>query len=150
MKQVIKNIQNKLKEVPGVKYIDEDSGQLDYYSPNMPVMWPCVLIDLDQITYSDTGRNRRKQPPLRQQATGQVVITVANLKLTNSSGKATATQQQTALQIWDIIQGVHSALQGFRPTEYTGALIRETHNRVKRDDGIQEYRITYSIGFHDV
>ena len=53
MKALLEKIQEKLSEVEGLKYIDENWGQLDYYSPNMPVQYPCVLIDIGQVQYSN-------------------------------------------------------------------------------------------------
>ena len=44
MKNSLESIQQLLQAIEGLKYVDEDWGQLDYYSPNFPVQWPCVLI----------------------------------------------------------------------------------------------------------
>jgi len=150
MKKLLKNIQRELKKIEGVKYVDTNWGQLDYYSPNFPVLWPCVLIDITDAQFSNIGINKKTIPRNRQQATAQISLTVANLQLTNSSGMATAKQQENAIKIWDIIAEVHKTLHGFRPDEKTGVMIRESMQRVIRDDGVQEYKITYSIVLHDV
>lgn len=150
MKEVIENIQAKLGDVPALKYIDEDWGQLDYYSPHFPVQWPCALIDLPSDNFSDIGRDKTAVPQNRQISDGLVSITIANMKLTNSSGKAPQLQKDNAWSIWELIEDVHKVLQGYRPGEKSGALIRTARRRVKRDDGVQEYTLLYSYSMKDI
>lgn len=150
MKDVIQAIQNKLSEVIGLKYIDEDWGQLDYYSPNFPVKWPCGLIDVVQVNYSETGRDRTKTPQNRQMGEGVLSIKLADLRLVNTGAKAPQSQKDNVWSIWVLIQEVHEILHGFRPTENTSALIRTGIRRVRRDDGVQEYDLLYSFGLMDV
>ncbi len=146
----IPSIQNKIKEIPSIPYVDEDTGQLDNYSPNFPVKWPCCLIDISNLTFSDIGKDRKKNPINRQNASGDIVITVANLKLTNTSGLAPIKQQQDAWSIQNEIQYIHEKLHGFRVLENTSRLVRKRLQRIKRDDGVQEYKITYGIEAADV
>ena len=151
MEDLIASIQEKLKEVAELRYIDEDCGQLDYYSPNHPVKWPCALIDVANANYSDIGRDRAANAPQnRQLASGLVSIKVANLKLTNSSGNAPKPQQAHARSIWAVIERVHELLHGFRPTDKTGNLMRTNISRTRRDDGVQEYTVLYSFGMTNV
>ena len=86
MKALLEKIQEKLSEVEGLKYIDENWGQLDYYSPNMPVQYPCVLIDIGQVQYSNLGKDLTKRPVQRQIGSVQLRLTIANMRLTNTSG----------------------------------------------------------------
>ncbi len=151
METIIKNIQEKLhSEVPELKYIDEDWGQLDEYAEHPPVKWPCALIDLPDIQFSNTGANRRKIPMHRQEGNGTISIDVANLKLTNSSHMAPAYQKEQARSIWNVVKKVHQVLQGFRPSEHSGSMIRTSINRLNREDGVQIYRISYHIEVYDV
>lgn len=149
MIDILEAIKNKLNEVSELKYIDENWGQLDLYGPQIPVMWPCALVDFNTGQFSNIGTNIRKVPINRQQGTVSVEITVANLKLTNTSNKAPSFQKDKAFAIWDLINKVHNILQGWSPEENAGALIRTTFNKVRRDDGVQEFRVIYSIGLHD-
>lgn len=150
MDDIIQSIQNKLGELAELKYIDEDSGQLDYYSPRFPVKWPCALIDVPSLNFDNVGYERSIRqsqgiPQNRQMAKGVVSITIANLKLTNSSGKAPQGQKDNVWSIWTVIDKVHDLLHGFKPTGNTSALIRTAVRRNKRDDGIQEYTLLYSF-----
>lgn len=152
MKEIIRSIQDILQEeVPGLLHVDEDTGQLDYYSTNFPVKFPCGLIDITSVVYSDIIKSRRQEPVnLLQMGEASTTITIANQKLTNTSGFAPISQKDNAWSIYDLIEEVHTKLQGFNPTENCGALIRKSLNKIKRDDGVQEFAIVYSFGIHKV
>jgi len=150
MKTIIDNIQTKLQTIAALKYVDEDWGQLDYYSPNFPVQWPCALIDIADESYSDLGKDRTKTPQQRQMAECSLTLSIANLKLTNSSGRAPKLQKDNARSIRELIDEVHSLLQGWNPEVFASKLIRKRVQRVKRDDGVQEYNLTYSFSLTDV
>ena len=56
MKELLQAIQARITDkVTALKYVDEDWGQLDYYSPNMPVQMPALLIDASSATWSNVG-----------------------------------------------------------------------------------------------
>jgi hypothetical protein len=150
MKLVLQNIQNLLATIPELKYIDEDWGQLDDYSPNPPTQFPLALIDIGSLQYSDIGRDKAATPQNRQMATGTIVISIANLKLSNTSFKAPQSQKNNAWSIWDIVQSVHEKLHGIKVEGSSGAMMRTNNRKVKRDDGIQEYEVTYTIGMSNV
>lgn len=143
-------IQTNLGEVHEFNYVDEDWGQLDDYSPHPPVKWPCVLIDIQGVDFSNIGSNRQAVPVLRQQGTGTIILKFANLKLTNSSGKAPLSQKQKAWSLLELVEEAHKKIQGMRPVENGGNLVRTSLRRIKRDDGIQQYQVIYSIAFNDV
>lgn len=149
-KTILQNIQNKLSEVAELKYIDENWGQLDYYSQNMPVQWPCCLIGIDSISFSDIGQDRSKTPQNRQMAKVSAKITLANLKLTNTSLKASQLQKDQAWLIWDLAQKIHEKLHGFCPDENCSRMIRQTLQHNLRDDGVQEYSILYDFELSNV
>lgn len=150
MKLVLQNIQTILTTIPELKYVDEDWGQLDDYSPNPPTQFPLVLIDIGNLQFSDIGKDRNATPENRQMATGTIVLSVADVKLTNTSGRAPQTQKDAAWSIWDIIESVHEKIHGTRVEGSVGAMMRTNMRKVKRDDGIQEYEVAYTIGLSNV
>ena len=150
MKEFLANTQVKISEVIGISYIDEDWGQLDDYSPNTPVKWPCCLIDVTNIEFSDIGRDKKATPQNRQEGNGSVTLTFANMKLTNTSFKAPQGQKDNARAILDLIEEVHGKIHGFAPVIGSGKLMRKSFKRVKRDDGIQQYQVVYTIGMHNL
>lgn len=145
METLLTNIQNKIAEIPAIKYVDEDWGQLDYYSPNAPVQWPCCLIDLNDGDFSNIGQDLSKSPKNRQNATMQVKLTLANIKLTNTSFKAPKSQKDAAWDIFGLMREIHKKIHGFSPDVNCTKMLRKTFHRTKRDDGVQEYAIYYSF-----
>lgn len=150
MKSILQNIQNRLSAIPELKYIDEDWGQIDYYTPNMPVQWPCCLIDLNAGQFSNISKDITKHPRERQNGIFSIKITVANMKLTNTSSKAPQTQKNNAWHLIDMIEKIHQQLHGFSPADNCSKLVRTTFSRVMRDDGVQEYSIIYTFEAHNV
>lgn len=149
MTEILKSIQNQLLKVDTL-YVNEDDGQLDEYSPNFPVKWPCCLVDIASANFSNNGINRKQIPINRQEAETSIMLTFANLKLSNTSGLAPINQKDNAWSLHTIIEEAHKVIQGFKPDDCTGKLIRTAFRRVKRDDGVQQYAVIYSLGMHNV
>lgn len=149
MKHIIEAIQTKLAQHPDIKYVDENWGQLDYYSPNFPVQWPCVLIDIVGANFGNIGKDTNQVPVNRQMGQITVELRVANLKLTNTSANAPKLQKTYARSIWQLLEDVHVELHGWNPSESTSKLIRTAVNRAKRDDGVQEYSVRYTCEVND-
>lgn len=150
METILTNIQNEIAEISSLKYVDEDTGQLDYYSPNFPVQFPCCLIDLNDGSFSDVGRDLSKKPVNRQNGALSVRITLANMKLSNTSFKAPKSQKDAAWNIFGLMKEIHEKLHGFSPDVNCSKMLRKTFSRSKRDDGIQEYTIYYSFEANNV
>lgn len=150
MKNLLQNIQNRLSSINTFKYIDENWGQLDYYSQNLPVQWPCCLIDVQSAQYSNLGHDFSKKPNQRQLAQLTIEITVANLKLTNTSLRAPQTQKNDAWHIFELIESTHKKLHGWQALSTSSRLLRAGFSKTAREDGVQEYRIIYNIELHNV
>ena len=144
MKALLEKIQQKVGEIAELKYIDENWGQLDYYSPNMPVQYPCALIDVQQVQYTNLGRDMSKKPVQRQIGQVSIKISIANMRLSNSSMQAPRRQKEEVWAIWGIIEKIHQQLHGVLLLPNVSALIRSSQSRTLRDDGVQEYEVYYS------
>lgn len=150
MKQILQNIQNQLSGIEELKYIDEDWGQLDYYSPNMPVKWPCCLIDIQSGQFTNVSKDFNKAPKDRQNGSFAIKITLANLKLSHTSLRAPQEQKNKAWKIFELIEKIHQKLHGFSPAENCSKMLRTSFSRVMRDDGVQEYNIIYEFEAHNI
>jgi hypothetical protein len=150
MKELLLNLETQLATVTAIQYIDEDWGQLDDYGPHTPVKWPCCLVDFADADYSDIGIDRSATPQNRQQAFGSITFNFANMKIGNSSKNAPINQKDQAYLLLGIIEDAHKKIHGFRPGVNSGSLIRKSFRRIKRDDGIQQYRVVYTIGLNNV
>lgn len=138
MKDILLNIQNKLGEIPALGTVDEDWGQLDLYRDDFPVKWPCCLFDVGSGTFDNVAKGI-------QNGLFTLELTVAKVKLSNTGLRAPKTQKDNAWDIYSILQEIHRHLQGFRPQDNCSGLVRTATKRIRRDDGIQEYRITYTF-----
>lgn len=150
MTHILTAIQDKIKTIPGITYTDENWGQIDYYSPAMPVKWPCCLMDLNDGKFSNIGRDLEKQPVQRQNGSFTLRLTLADLKLSNTSAMAPKTQQSAAWKIYALMEELHSALHGFSPAPNCSRLQRRGFQKVLRDDGITEFQILYEFEAQNV
>jgi len=143
MNNIIEDIQNKLiAEVPALKYIDQDWGQMDFY-PNPPVKFPCALIDIQSAEYSDEGK-------LIQQGDAVIVIRLFDMKLSNSSNAAPQSQKENAKKIWTLLKDVNKALHGqYFLDNGKGRPMRKSMRRAKRNDGCYQTELYYSVHFTD-
>lgn len=146
---ILENVKNKLAAIGDLKYIDNDWGQLDDYSPNFPVKWPCALVDVTDARYSNIGKDPSMLPANRQQAEIILTITIATLRLSPSNQKALP-KKPDSNDIYLIIQTVHELLHGYSPAPQAGLLIRQGMQRIRRDDGVHQYTIQYITAIHNV
>lgn len=142
-KPLYKALVAKLKtEVPEVKWIDFDMGQLDVSEDERPaVAFPCVLID---IAY--TGCSDLREEPLntKQQCTVRVSLKTAfeNL-LNNTSGNTPEAKTDKALEIFDVMDKIHLALQAWTPADGFSTLSRDNCLPVKKK-GYKVYNSQYT------
>jgi hypothetical protein len=129
-------------QVAAILYADEDWGQLDYYSSNPPVKWPCSLADVYDVQWSNEGNKA-------QIGIGQVRIKVADLRLSNSSTKAPTAQKTKSASFYTLTQSVYKALHGWSAGEQYGPLMRLNERRLQRDDGIKEHHIIFTVQIKD-
>lgn len=144
MDDLIQDFQTQLMTlVPELKYIDEDWGQMDFYEKNPPVKFPCALIDIQSGQFTNEGQ-------LQQQGVLMVAVKLYLLRLSNTSNAAPQSQKDNAKKGWAVYKKVNQALHGQDfLQEGFAAPIRQSMQRVKRDDGYYERDIIYSIGFID-
>lgn len=143
MNELLQIISGRLSErVPGLKYVAEDWGQVDSYD-DPPVEFPCALIDVQDIEFSDDGS-------LRQRGVASVVVRVFVMSLSEDSRGDLDGQQSAASEGWEICRLVNLSLHGqrFLPSGF-GAPVRRKTEHVERKDGIFERSITYAVGFVD-
>lgn len=134
-------VQDRLLELypENIAYLAEDWGQLDFYNERPPVNFPCVLLDIEEVQYSDLTRKAQR---------GDVVLTlrVAHYDPVNIS--ATAPDRERAFRIFALMRMIYAALQGLSGEDFSG-LTRTSLRRVKREDAIREYVMQFRFGGTD-
>ena len=149
MENLLLNINEKLEqEVTDLKYIDENWGQLQYYGSECPVKWPCALVDFASGQFSNISYNYSTETATQQEGILSIEITIAKLRLSPTNTAAKLSQKTRGYEIWKIVKKVHEVLHGWKPLPNSGELSRTSTQQIKRDDGIKEIIVVYSIGLH--
>ncbi len=152
MEKVLTDIQAQMATVAGLKYTDQDWGQLDYYSAHPPAVWPAAVVGLESVQWSNLGK-------LRQEGLATIRVRVADLRLTPSSSKASATQKAAAMEIIRTVDAVTKALHGWCDNPPLAGpvagqitysrLIRTATRRLPREDGLQVYEILFTTSVNE-
>lgn len=140
MKQVFIDIEQRLEQIPSLRYISEDWGQLNFEKP--PVKYPCALIDLGEAEYSQTGNHA-------QMAEAIARITIADIQYQGIHPGAPGANRERAFEIFDLIDAVNHALHGQGGENYT-RLCRQSIKKVMRPDLVREFVITYAFSYTDM
>lgn len=142
MKHIFLDLLERIKQtVPEVKWVDQDLGQLEFYSDRPAVLFPCVLIDFDDIEFSDIGQNA-------QLCTCVVKLRVAFNVFHHSNSATPQPQREKALEIFDVIKKLHYNLHGWSGENF-GSLTRLRQMAEPREDRLRVYEIRYSIPYED-
>lgn len=133
---ILLDIQDQLgKTVPELAYVDKDWGQLSQEKP--AVKFPCALLDLKDIKFSQTGNGG-------QVADTEITVTVANIRLTPSS--ISAPKREEAYQIIGLLAKIHAALHTFSTGDYA-PLFRTKLRKVVADSSRECYELTYQTAY---
>ena len=129
--------------VPDLRWIDYDSGQLDIAAERPPVALPACLID---INYPDTDYIDEEA----QIVNVDISFRVAFRPTAATNSNAPVNVRAEALSIFDTIEAMHSQLQGFTGNYQFSPLNRRSAVREKRRDGLPVYRLVYQTTFHSI
>lgn len=138
IKEALKAVKTALQEIPELRYTGEDWGQLDYFAQK-PVKFPCALVDLEEVDYTDNA-------PRRQQAIASLTVRVADSQVVSGSFQSPSTGREFAL--FDLLQRVAEALHGLSGETFS-PLVRTGLVRARRDDTIREFRLSFRFAFTD-
>jgi hypothetical protein len=128
-------------EVPEVRYINQDLGQLENYTDRPAVSFPCILIDFEDFDFSDMAENT-------QMGEGTILIKVAMNPFSDSSSLTEQAVRVKALNYNEICWKAHKALQGWQGESF-GALMRTADKKVPREDALRVRETLYSCVFQD-
>lgn len=142
--ELFKAVLERIKlKAPEVRYIAQDVGQLEDYEVRPPVSWPCALLDIDELKYSDLGNHTT------QMGEGFINIRLGLVQYTKSSNLTPDAWMAKALDYYEVEQKVFKALHGWAPTGW-GKLLRRASATEKREDSIRVVVMRFAISYKDV
>ncbi|GET46487.1 hypothetical protein [Capnocytophaga felis] len=138
MKQLYLTILDALKQIPAIKWVDLNTGQLQQEMP--PLAYPAVLINVNSLNCKDLGENTQ-----RVQASFSLTLVYPTMGETNSH--APEPMQSTGLQFLDLAEEIYKKMQGFEseqfyPFECTGVQFRNLR-------GLNTVELQFATAFED-
>jgi len=131
------------EEVPEIKWIDQDFGQLEVFEMRPSVDFPCALIDFPNATYSQLLE-------LGQMGDVTIMVRLGFAPFSTSNSAAPLEVREKAMEYYQIEQKVFQALHGW-DTEFTDKLIRMAADTEQRDkDGLRVRILTFTTTYHDL
>jgi hypothetical protein len=130
-------------EVPELRWIDLDEGQLDYSGGARPaITFPAVLVGI-ALTRCSTLYGKV------QHCDAAVTVRIAqNPPVSRTAAGAPEAVRLTALERYGLVERIHATLQDFG-TEQFGGLSRIRQAKEMRGDGLFVYKIEYQTDFRD-
>lgn len=125
-------------KTPGIKFISQDLGQLEFYDDRPPVTFPCLLIDVGELNFTDAGNGM-------QIALTNITLRLALATYSDVSSLTSDQIRALGLQFYELEHQLCSDLHNWTPPhDELGALVRAATNTEKRDDNIRVRQITFS------
>lgn len=137
-----------MAEVPAVKWVDQDMGQLEHYETRPAVQFPCVLIDFINAGYKEEGQ-------LVQWGDITVQLRIGFAPFSSANSAAPVSAQEAALQYYDIENDIFKALHGWTPVygdpqvPIADPLIRVTAATEQREDAHRVRVNHFTTAFED-
>ncbi|MBS0647376.1 MAG: hypothetical protein JSR97_12425 [Verrucomicrobia bacterium] len=129
-------------KAPSLRFIAQDIGQLEHYEIRPAVSWPCCLMDIEQLQYSDVNDSNL------QLAQGSVSLRIGMVKYTDSNNLVPTNVMENALKYYEVENEVFAALHGWKPQGF-GAMLRRSTVTERREDDIRVRVMHFAISFTD-
>lgn len=112
MKTIYLNTLEKYKELPAIKLVDRDRGQIDRYEGRPSVKFPCALLKISLP-------KRKNLDSTTQMCTANITMRIAFERLNEANSITSATRLAQALEYYGIANDIESLFQGFAPGNMT-------------------------------
>jgi hypothetical protein len=141
MDVLFKAVHEKLTKVDGIRWVDEDWGQLDIYE-NPPVTFPCALVSVQVPEWIPI-----KEPAV-QPGKAQVIVKIG-FDTRYKTGNAPATEIERAFAHFAIVKAVTLALRGMTGNTFRG-LERLSTIKTVTEAGVKIYTVTFSSSIVEI
>lgn len=116
MKKLYLKLIELLSEIPEIKYVDLNFGQLQEEKP--PLVYPAVLITMDEATFDDAQNQF-------QIITGNFDLTICMKMLGETNNLAPEETRTKALEYLEVAEKIYKKLQGYEDS-YFDSFSRKT------------------------
>jgi hypothetical protein len=139
MDEIFIGVMQRLQQAADLQLVGEDWGQLNLEQP--PVNFPCALIDLGEVAYSNAGQDT-------QRAEAIMNITVADICYNgiNLFNPEDANRQE--FDMFRLLDDINALIHGFG-TQLHSKFVRTRIDRIMRDDAVRMFVISYKFAFSD-
>lgn len=128
------------EEVPGLRWIDADEGQLDFYTEDRPpVAWPCCLVELSM---PDT-RDISAMGTAPQRCTLRAVLTVAFNDCASLNARTPKSVREVAMKRFELLEKVKEAVHGRWFDNFQQPYMRRSCVPKRREDGLKVYEMVF-------
>jgi len=131
-----------LSEVPAIKYVDMDLGQLEGNSIRVAVAFPCALIKFQAWSFTNLGTNS-------QVGEGNVVIKLGFAQFSKSDNYTDPLWVEFALEYYELEWAINKALHGWSPEQFAGMLTRTAADSQNLPNAIMANPVVYRLEIED-
>lgn len=136
-------IQDRIKtEVPEIKWVDQDMGQLEVYDIRPPVQFPCLLVDFATTNYDMLHSQV-------QFANSTVVLRLGFNPFSSANSAAPVKYKKQALEYYELEQKVYKAFQGWFVDDLCQPWTRVSSVTEGREDDLRIRTIQFTTTFKD-
>lgn len=136
-------IQEKIKtEIPEIKWVDQDFGQLEIYEERPAVQFPCLLVDFIDTDFDQQGDKV-------QWAKQMIQFKLGFNPYTSASSATPAKQQQQALAFYEIEKLLYQVFQQWDGNEICQPMIRTKTITQQREDTYRVRIILFTTSYDD-
>lgn len=139
MKQLFKDVTDRIDSLGSLNWVDEDKGQMNFERP--PVLFPAALVEI--AIPKTHALNRKIQ-------THEVLLSV---KLCfnftgNTNTDTPALERDKSLAFYDIVEAVKNSLQGWNNNSFNALNFEGMHPQ-KRPDAYKVQELVFSTSYKD-
>lgn len=129
-------------QLTNLKWIDQDLGQLEFYTTRPAVDFPCALIDIDDSDYSNEGENS-------QIGEGILLVRLGLTAYTSANNLTPTIYKEKAINYYNLEHQVNKALHGWCDSRFFSPLTRVKATKEKREDNLRVRVLRYTFAFRD-
>lgn len=128
-------------QMPNIRWIDQDFGQLEEFDLRPEVSFPCVLIDFSDAEYEELSS-------LSQTGTVMISLRLGFAPFSSANQLSPTNVKVKALEYYNLEQQLYEAIQGFE-TDFTTPLIRKRAASEKRQDALRIRVLNFTTSYED-